>query len=155
MAYHHKTSQQQRQYALVDRPPANSCLSKLCYRFVNTHRSIVTADGTFFTEIINANPAYFFQHNKGVSQVFDFDEMRRWLAHLHDVDENGLPKEMVKEEWDKRWIRGTPVQRDGLTYIELEFHSFLFDSATDDWSRLVQKNTCSWLWRPKGQNNGE
>ena len=30
-------------------------------------------------------------------QVFDFEEMRHWLDHLRDVDEEGLPTNMVRE----------------------------------------------------------
>jgi hypothetical protein len=30
-------------------------------------------------------------------KVFDFEEMRHWLDHLRDVDEEGLPTNMVRE----------------------------------------------------------
>jgi hypothetical protein len=149
MMYHHSPSQAQQKYALVDRPPGNSCLSKLCYRFVNAHTSIVGDDGSFFTEMIHASPKHFFGAGTSIGQVFDYEEMRRWLAHLHDVDDTGLPKAMVREEWDLRWIKGTPVQRGGLFYLDIEFHCFEYDHQTGNWSKLIARTAAAWLWRPK------
>jgi hypothetical protein len=62
------------------------------------HPSIVSSDdGSVFSDMLCFNPRQFFgARTKSIQQVFDFKAMRRWLDHLRDVNEIGLPKAMVR-----------------------------------------------------------
>jgi hypothetical protein len=128
-------------WQLVGRPPGKSSVAKLCYRFVNTHASIVSSDGgSFVTDMIHYNPRQFFAAGTSMQQVFDFDEMRGWLGHLSDVDSIGLPKAMVRTHWDRRLLTATHAQRGNVAYLDWELAVYEYDSATQDWSNL--RRTC-------------
>ena len=110
---------------------------KLCHRFVNMHRSVVSAeDGSCFTDLLNYNPRQFFGAGLSIRQMFDFEEMQRWLEHLKDVDESGLPREMVRGHWDRAEMRSRLIQRGGVACLDWEIHIYEFDAATNYWTRL-------------------
>jgi hypothetical protein len=134
----------QPKYRLVDRPPANSCVSKLCFRFVNTHTTIAHQDGSIFTEMLSYDPRHFFR-SMSIAKVLDAEEMERWYTALHDTDpQTGLPKALEKEHYNRQQLRATQVERNGCTYLDWELHVFEYDSATADWSRLRCTTTVSY-----------
>jgi hypothetical protein len=135
-------------YQLVDRASATSCVAKLSYRFVNTHVTVANEDGSFVSECINYNPRYFFSDAMKLTTVFDFEDMKLWMDHLHDVDPiTGLPKTMSKEHWDRRMVEMTPTQRDGTTYMVYSLTVYEYDSATRCWDHLCCKTSVSFLRR--------
>ena len=62
--------------------------------------------------------------------------MQRWLEHLKDVDESGLPREMVRGHWDRAEMRSRLIQRGGVACLDWEIHIYEFDAATSYWTRL-------------------
>jgi hypothetical protein len=112
----------QTKYRIAERPPGTATVAKLCYRFTNMHASIVSADGSCFAEVIQYDLLFLFSASISASanlhKCYNPSEMQQWLDHLQDTDESGLPKAMVKEQWDRRTLRATQVQRGGLTYLD-------------------------------------
>jgi hypothetical protein len=118
-----------------------SFISKLCYRIVNAHSATFSANSTFY-EALYFDPRNFFGgEKKQLKKIFDNEEMRRWIAHLHDVDSEGLPKALVKEHWDRRLLKTTVVLRGGIRYLDWQIQVFEYNSATDKWDRL-RCSTC-------------
>jgi hypothetical protein len=69
-------------------------MQKLAYRFSNTHASIFCSDGSLQADELYYNPRHYFSSRSDTS-VFDFGQMRRWVDNMRDVDETGLPRNMV------------------------------------------------------------
>jgi hypothetical protein len=126
------------QYQLVVRPPASCAFSpvwKLSCLFINNHVTVANDNGTCVSEYLCYSPRHFFSGN--VTSVFDVEEMRLWIEHLDDTERtSGLPKRMERGHWDRRAIVQTPVQRDGVSYIEWHILAYEYDSATNEWSSL-------------------
>jgi hypothetical protein len=126
----------------VGRPPTGTYVAKVCYRFVNTHDTIAHQDGSCYTELIHVDPNFGFKSN--TMKMFDKEEMKRWVEHLHDTDPaTGLPKQMQKETWDRRVCRGTTNLRNGCMYLDWQINVFEYDSISDDWSKLRTTVTVS------------
>jgi hypothetical protein len=80
-------------WQLAGKPPTAASVQKLCYRFDNTHSTIFCSnDGSLLADMLYCNPRHYFASDAG---VFDFRQMRRWVNHIRDVDETGLPRNMV------------------------------------------------------------
>ena len=85
---------------------------------------------------VNARGGQSFGAGLSIRQMFDFEEMQRWLEHLKDVDESGLPREMVRGHWDRAEMRSRLIQRGGVACLDWEIHIYEFDAATNYWTRL-------------------
>jgi hypothetical protein len=145
--HHMPTALAGRVWRLVDRPPdpIPTVHPKLCHRFENLHTSTVSAsDGICTTELLNYNPRQFFGAGMSIRQMFNFKEMRRWLEHLEDVDEQGLPKAMVRQHWDRAILRGRLVERGGITCLDWSIKHYEYDPATDYWTILRAQHTVSY-----------
>jgi hypothetical protein len=129
----------------VGRPPTNTSIAKVCYRFVNTHVTIANQDGSCFAEVIQTNPKHIFTTES--MNVFDVGDMKRWVDCLHDTDPaSGLPKQMQKAAWG-RWVHTlTQTQRNGRIYLDYKTDAYDYDSSTDYWSRLLATSDVS-FWR--------
>jgi hypothetical protein len=138
----------QPKYQLVHRPPATSCVGKLSYRFVNTHTTVSNMDGSCACEYINYNPKHFFSGT--ITTVFDFEDMKHWIAHLHDADPTtGLPKTMVREHWDRRVITANKVQpREGPPYMHWKCYVYEYDSGTNEWDRVCCEVAVNYIRKP-------
>ena len=129
---------------LQDRPIGKSFISKLSYRFANTHTCTFDSNSCYM-ECLCFDPRNFFGgKRKDIRKIFDLEAMRSWIDLLHDVDEEGLPKAMVKEHWDRRLLKMTVVDR----HVDWEIQVFEHDSATDVWSRLRCTATMAFLRGP-------
>ena len=143
-------------------------LAKLCYRFVNTHTTVAHQDGTrsCFTELLMYDPKPFFAQTSTGTSVFDFAEMKRWVALLNDTDATtGLPKTMRKEKgrWSRMTVRATleleqqdedgDKDGDGGATLHVDLRGFEYDSGTDDWSRLRTSTTVSYVQKDGRQDS--
>jgi hypothetical protein len=82
-------------WQLAGKPPTAASVQKLCYRFDNTHSTIFCSnDGTLLADMLYCNPRHYFA-SRSKASIFDFRQMRRWVNHIRDVDETGLPRNMV------------------------------------------------------------
>jgi hypothetical protein len=114
----------------------NVTIDKLGYRFVNSHTNLIRSDGSAFAELIVFDPKHFFSGGASLQEVFDVAAMRRWTAHLYDVDESGLPKEMIKEQWYRSLVKMTPVRINGQLFMDVEMVAFEYDHVSGEWSRF-------------------
>jgi hypothetical protein len=78
-------------WMLAGKPPTATSIQRVCYRFENTHATFCSNDGSLLADVLYCNPKHYFAARK----AFDFPQMRRWVNHVHDVDETGLPRNMV------------------------------------------------------------
>ncbi|MDA9686887.1 hypothetical protein N9U05_00175 [bacterium] len=147
-------------YKLIPREIGNSGLAKLGYRFVNTHKDPVHAyhspgsgagtvtnsfkpqdfmngSTTIQQELLVFDPIHFFgKQAVSIYSIFDADEMGRWVDGLSDVDASGLPKEMVRQQWNRRLTRLAVKQLDGQTFLNVHLEVYEYDSDAGDWSRF-------------------
>jgi hypothetical protein len=79
--------------------------------------------------------------------MFNFKEMRRWLEHLEDTDEYGLPKAMVREHWDRVILTGKLVERGGIVCLDWSIAQHEYDPATNYWTALRAQHTVSYSKR--------
>jgi hypothetical protein len=138
----------QPKWRLVDRSPfrdAESCVGKLSYRFENSHMTFGNLNNDQISvEAFNFDPKYFFSGS--IKKVFDSREMKRWVAHLRDVDPvTGLPKAMAKQEWVLSSLTSTKVHRDGVDHMVCKCHVQEYDPTTGDWSRLRTRATVTYV----------
>jgi hypothetical protein len=128
--------QTETKWKLEHRGVGNSCMAKLAYRFVNMHTNVVGNDGICFSEHLGVDPKFFFGSGTSMQDLFDTQEMKDWSVRMNDVDENGLPKSMLREQWNRRQMKQSLRQHSGETYLDNEMTIFEYDPSTDDWTRI-------------------
>jgi hypothetical protein len=64
--------------------------------------------------------------------------MKAWVKSLSDVDDEGLPKTMVRANWDRRELSlvVTPEWQGGVPAYAWELKVFEYDEAAGSWSKF-------------------
>ena len=101
------------------------------------------------------DPKPFFAQKSTGTSVFDYAEMKRWVALLNDTEiATGLPKTMQKDRWSRMVVRSTREQQDGSACLHFDMRNFEWDSSEGDWSRLRTSTTTSYSYVQKGGGGG-